>query len=472
MPNFVFYDLETSDSALNFSQILEASFIICNDNLQEMSRSTFFARLNKTYIPHPGALLTNGVSVKRLKETNLSEYEMVKQIFKYLNSAGKFISLGWNSSQFDRNICRSTFWRNLEKPYIMNTNGNSEADLLHVARASHLYYPGSIKTGKTSRNNPEFKLTSITTANDLKHETKHSAESDCEATLLTAKLIKDKAPALWKSSFMTTSKSDVLSILEKELMCFTTENYGGSPKGHLVSFIAQHPVYQYPLVFDLRHDCEHYLNISIEHLKEELKRKPKPIRTIKHSAHPILMSNSFMKNIEPYNEIGLETLQRRAKIIKKNKNLAEKLLIIKKEEYEEKSQSNQLDKYVEETIYNGSFPNAKDNINLTRFSDARNWEDKLKLKDNFDDERYSYLANRLIFENNPNLLSKKEYSKIHKHFAENFLAKEKKPFTTIPSAFKAIDDLRNQNEKDEKKMTQLDEINTYIEELQSFYESA
>ena len=114
MSNFVFYDLETSDSSLNFSQILEASFIKCNDNLEEISRATFFARLNKTFIPHPGALLTNGVSVKRLKETNLSEYEMVKQIFKFLNKSGKIISLGWNSSQFDRNICRSTFWRSLE----------------------------------------------------------------------------------------------------------------------------------------------------------------------------------------------------------------------------------------------------------------------------------------------------------------------------------------------------------------------
>ena len=42
MANFVFYDLETSDSALNFSQILEASFIICNDNLEELKRATFF----------------------------------------------------------------------------------------------------------------------------------------------------------------------------------------------------------------------------------------------------------------------------------------------------------------------------------------------------------------------------------------------------------------------------------------------
>ena len=74
----------------------------------------------------------------------------------------------------------------------MNTNGNSEADLLHIARASHLYYPGSIKTGLTQKNNPEFKLTSISKANNIEHENKHSAESDCLATMLTARLIKKR----------------------------------------------------------------------------------------------------------------------------------------------------------------------------------------------------------------------------------------------------------------------------------------
>ena len=137
MANFVFYDLETSDSSLNFSQVLEASFIICNDNLDEVKRASFFSRINKTQIPHPGALLTNGISIKRLKETNLSEYEMVKQIFQFFENSGKLIFMGWNSSNFDRNICRATFWRSLERPYLMNTNGNSEADLLNIARASH-----------------------------------------------------------------------------------------------------------------------------------------------------------------------------------------------------------------------------------------------------------------------------------------------------------------------------------------------
>ena len=168
----------------------------------------------------------------------------------------------------------------------------------------------------------------------------------------------------------------------------------------------------------------------------------------------------------------MEKLIERAKKIKENKNLAERLSVIKKEEVEEKNQSNQLDKYVEETIYKGGFPNAKDNLNIQKFNQANNWNDKLKLKDIFEDERYSYLANRLIFENNPEILSKSDYKKIHSHFAENFLATEKKPFTTIPSAFKAVDDLRNEHSKDEKKLSQLEEINTYLQELQKFYEAA
>jgi len=52
------------------------------------------------------------------------------------------------------------------------------------------------------------------------------------------------------------------------------------------------------------------------------------------------------------------------------------------------------------------------------------------------------------------------------------LTSEKKPFTTIPSAFKAIDDLRNKHESNKKKMSQLEEINDYIQELEKFYENA
>jgi exodeoxyribonuclease-1 len=472
MSNFLIYDLETSDSALNFSQILEASFIICDENLVELDRATFHARLSKTFIPNPGALMTNQVSVKRLKETNLSEYEMLKQIISFLNRCGKYTSMGWNSSNFDRQICRASFWRSLEKPYIFNTEGNTEADLLHTCRSSHLFFPNSIKTGTTSKGNPEFKLTSISEANNLKHEFQHTAESDCEATLATARILKEKANSVWKSSLKTTSKKEVLSLLEEELMVISTENYGGGPKPHLVTYLVQHPVYTYPLCFDLRNDVDFYLNLTLKDLKSEISKTPKPIRTVKHSAHPILMNPSYINNFEVYAKIGMDKLIERAKKIKKNKQLAEKISILKKDEVEEKSQSNQLDKYVEETIYSGKFPGPKDNIALKKFSQTNTWEERAKLKDTFEDERYNYFLSKLLYENQPNLLSKSELNKIHGFLAENFLTTEKKPFTTIPSAFKAVDDFRNKYDGNEKKMKQIEEINLYIEELKNHYESA
>ena len=35
-----------------------------------------------------------------------------------------------------------------------------------------------------------------------------------------------------------------------------------------------------------------------------------------------------------------------------------------------KYEEEKFDKYVEETIYNGSFPNAKDNVNLNKFNEV------------------------------------------------------------------------------------------------------
>tara|TARA_B100000963_G_C22627687_1_gene673239 strand:- start:998 stop:2416 length:1419 start_codon:yes stop_codon:yes gene_type:complete len=472
MSNFIIYDLETSDSHLQFSQILEASFIVCDENLVELDRANFYARLSRTFVPNPGALITNQVSVKRLKETNSSEYEMTKQIISFLNKCGKYVSMGWNSSQFDRNIIRSTLWRSLQKTYILNTDGNSEADLLHTCRSSHLFFPDSIKTGITSKGNPEFKLTSISEANNLKHEFQHTAESDCDATLSCARILKEKANSVWRASLLTTSKKEVLSILEKELMVISTENYGGGPKAHLVTYLVQHPVYKYPLCVDLKHEVEYFLDLNLSQLKDALKASPRPIRTIKHSAHPILMNPSYLNQFEDYSKIGMEKLNERARKIKNNKNLAEKVALIKKDEAEEKNRANQLDKYVEETIYSGRFPSAKDNVNIKNFNDAQSWEEKAKLKDAFDDERYAYLAGRLIYENQPNALSKDQHKQIHRFFAENLLSTEKKPFTTLPAAFKAVDDFRNKFEEDKKKLQQVEEINHYLEDLQKHYESA
>ena len=475
MPNYVFYDLETTDSALNHSQILQSAMILVNDELQELDRAVFHARLNPTFCPHPGALLTNKISVKDLKEKNLSEYEMVKQINSTLKKWGSVCSIGWNSVFFDRSIIRATMFRNLEKPYILNSNGSTEADLIGIARSSHLYYPGCINTGTTKSQNPEFKLTSISKENNIKHEKSHTALSDCEVTLDIARLLKKNAKVVWDASLFTTNKHKVLEVLDKDLMVLTNENYGGGPKPHLVSYLLPHPKWSWPVCWDLRYAPEDFLDLSIQHLKAEMKNvKPKFLRKIRHNAHPIFMNPSFFKNFEIYEKIGMPKLEERAKMVKKNKKLAEKVNLIIKEELEEKEQDSQLDIYTEDTIYTGGFPNAKDNSLMQEFNDKNDWKEKFLFKDRFSDPRYCYFANRLIYENSPDLLSKEEYKKIHRSFAERLFSIEKKPFTTFASAFKAIDDLRSNldEDKDKEKLTQLQQINDFIMELQKKYENA
>jgi exodeoxyribonuclease-1 len=111
-------------------------------------------------------------------------------------------------------------------------------------------------------------------------------------------------------------------------------------------------------------------------------------------------------------------------------------------------------------------------MTLKKFNEATRWEEKAKLKGAFEDERYNYFASKLLYENQSSLLTKEEFKKINRFFAEIFLTTEKKPFTTIPSAFKAVDDFRNKFDGDEEKMKQIEEINIYIEELKKYYESA
>ncbi len=89
-------------------------------------------------------------------------------------------------------------------------------------------------------------------------------------------------------------------------------------------------------------------------------------------------------------------------------------------------------------------------------------------------ERFSYFAKRLIYEENPEVLGKDEYKKIHRAIAGQILSTNDEKWNTVPKAFKDIDDLRVKYEelKDEKTLAMLDDLSEYIEEIQKKYESA
>ena len=72
----------------------------------------------------------------------------------------------------------------------------------------------------------------------------------------------------------------------------------------------------------------------------------------------------------------------------------------------------------------------------------------------------------------PELLNKSEYDSIHKDIAKKLLSTNNEKWNTIPRTYSEIDTLRNKFKNDKEKLKTLEEINSYIEEMEKIYQKA
>ncbi len=471
MSNFVFYDFETSSSNKYWGQIIQIGAILTNDNLDELDRFDARCRLSPGIIPEAMALIVNKTSPTMLKKSNLSHYEMIRQFVETIKKWGKATYIGFNSIEFDEEFLRSTLFQTLEYPYITSTNGNTRGDMLSLARAANLYYPKTLKNSVNEKGNDVYKLDQMAPLNGIEHGDAHSAIGDVIATLGIAKIIAKKAPNVWKASLKTLDKNETLNIIKKETLFCTNEYFYGKSRPYIQTFVCQHPQYQWPLCFDLRHDPNIYLNMPIQELTAAMKKQPKFIRTVRHNKHPVLMNPSYGKMFDEYKILGQEKLKERANLVKENKEFAEKIISIKQLEIEEKEQEkSQEDLTPEESIYDFSQSKKEDNKVMSEFH-SQNWDKRLPVISKFKDERLKYFGKKLIYMEKPDLLTKEDYNLIHKDIAKKLLSTNNEKWNTIPRTYSEIDTLRAKFEKEnhQDKLVILDEINAYVEELEEIY---
>ena len=471
MPNYVFYDFETCSSNVSYGQIIEAAAVLVNDNFQELDRFESRCKLSPGIIPEAMALLVNKTSSKMLKERNLSHYQMIRQMMDKFNQWKNSIFIGYNSVEFDEEFLRRTLFKNLEYPYLTVTNGNERGDLLGLARAAHLYYPDCIKTPISDKNNPLFKLEQLAPMNNIKHDKAHSAMGDVLASIGIAKLLYKKAPNVWKASLMTTNKDKCLQIIKEETLFCTNIFYGGKAIPFILTYLCQHP-WNYAFCFDLKADPSYYFNLSIQELKKEVfDVKPKVMRTIKHKKHPIIMNASYGINFDNYKQLGLSKLKERAKLIRENKDFANKVSSILEDDIREKQElDSQLDVYAEESIYK-KFATKEDSAIMPEFHKV-DWKDKFSVLQKFKDERFQYFGKKILYEESPESLPKNEYNLIHKEIASRVLSTNKEKWNTIPRTYSEIDTLRNKFKEDKAKLEALEEINSFVEDMEKKYQKA
>ena len=472
MPNFVFYDFETSSSNKYWGQIIQIGAILTNDNLDELDRFDARCRLSPGIIPEAMALIVNKTSPTMLKKSNLSHYEMIRQFVETLKKWGKATFIGFNSIEFDEEFLRCTLFQTLEYPYITSTNGNTRGDILSLARAANLYYPNTLKNSINTKGNAVYKLDQMAPLNGIDHGNAHSAIGDVNATIGIAKLILKKAPNVWKASMLTIDKNQSLELIQKELFFCTNEYFYGRSRPYIQTYVCQHPQYHWPLCFDLRHDPTSYLNMSTSELSAAMKKQPKFIRTIRHNKHPVIMNPSYGDKFDEYKILGVKKLEERAKKIRNHKEFAERVKTIKQSEAQEKEQTkSQEDLFNEESIYT-KFTSSEDNKIMPEFHNV-DWEKKTQIISKFKDERLRYFGKKLIYMEKPEVLEKSEYSLIKKDLSKKLLSTNSEKWNTIPRTYSEIDTLRAKFEKEDQteKLLILEEINAYVEELEKFYSS-
>tara|TARA_Y100001960_G_scaffold219862_1_gene229908 strand:- start:308 stop:862 length:555 start_codon:yes stop_codon:yes gene_type:complete len=183
------------------------------------------------------------------------------------------------------------------------------------------------------------------------------------------------------------------------------------------------------------------------------------------------MNSSYGMNFESYKQLGIKKLNERAKLIRENKEFAKKVSIVLDEDAREKKElDSQMDIYAEESIYT-KFASTADSKIMPEFHNAE-WKDKFSILQKFKDNRMQYFGKKILYEESPQSLPKEEYDNFHKEIASRILSTNDEKWNTIPRTYNEIDTLRNKFKDDKDKLTLLDDINLYIEEMEKMYQKA
>ena len=196
--NLAIWDIESSSAATDWASIIEIGGVLVDENFKEKDRFNLRCRLPEGEIPQAMALIVNKTTIDQLTKTNLSHYQMLSEIERIFTHWGKkwgpTIFLGWSNIGFDDEMLRKEFFKGIRYPYITNASPNKRHDGINIARGAYAIDPNVLETEINEKNNPVFKLESLSRMNGFDSSDAHSAFFDATLTMKILKLIKKKQP--------------------------------------------------------------------------------------------------------------------------------------------------------------------------------------------------------------------------------------------------------------------------------------
>ena len=394
--NLVFYDTETTGIQKEFSQILQCGSVFTDAHLKRIDEQNIGCAPLPWTIPAPRAMLTN--KKIDLFHSNRSHYQMMSSIqsqWKEWHTAKPIIFISYNGHAFDEELIRRQFWYSLLEPYTTNTNGNGRLDLMLVFHNIASFFSDDISI-PLFEGGPgiSYKLEHLAKEHGINAEDAHDAIADCNLMISLCEIIKEKLPELFNSFINSSTKQGIKNLLYSDEFLALGE-------------IHRRHTFTYPVVlcgsdasrpneivlFDLSYDPEDIIDLDFSEINKLIQSKGRdgPLKKYKINKTIPVCSSKLIKNKKVF-DISFEELQKRADLIKSNKDFQSKI----SQAMEDRMMSFPEPEYIEASIYSGGFPSNRDRDLMQEFHKSSDVEHLVKISRNFEDDRFSIFAERII----------------------------------------------------------------------------
>ena len=383
---FAFYDLETTGTDPAFDQPLQFAAILVDDDLNEIERVDMRCRLAPHVLPGPYAMVVTGLSPADVEDETLPSYLTFAQgITALIRRWAPATWVGYNTIAFDEPFLRQLFYQTLQ-PVIYQTqfDGNDRLDIMLAVQAVWAKAPQIFEWPTNAQGLPVLKLDQLAPANGYADHDAHDALGDVEATIHLARIIRDRAPELWRQIVFNRTKHDVANALRDYLPMDLVVRFRGPPKiltGCFCGFSAGNA--NSAGFFDLdAGDPADLIDGDDALLQRAVTDSPLLIREVAINAAP-----SLFRTVNPTDEMIAKS-----RLIAERPDFQMRVGQALKNRFSDRDPEE--DRPVEKRIFDGFYTNA-DKARLRDFQTV-DWVQKADLAGQFEDVRLRQMARRLV----------------------------------------------------------------------------